>query len=565
MASTDRSKSAFSPADLLPPGSATVAAPANDRKPRSPAGSLHPWDPAHLLPPAAPPGDDSPVFQEIDASPPPEPAAAAPLPPGAGFEPMAPTAFPSAEWARPHDDLLPPMSNPGAIPTAPGSPPAPGGFATGVPAGNLDPMAPMTAFPVSSWNWPAAAPSGPPDAAAPQAAAAYTAPLQSFSHAAAQGLGVGADATSAGYFPAPLPPGTPATTLSTPATLSVPMETPREIELPRAGRSSYMMAARARERSRRVQNGLFLAAFGTLLIAATALGLVLYNRSQRGKHVATDANDRDTDTGRRQSAQVRDVRDNWPRANHTPDRPRSPPAGSEVSIDSSLPAWEAPAENPGDLLGDGSTTEMKPESEGEPDPKPDMPMPTVKPTPEELQALSASVAAAREKLTERAFGAVIAELDKASGLAKVPEHQAKVRRLRDLTHYAREATRLVDAAIAGLKGQEEIDYKGDKIVIVERNETKLVFKYRGKRLERPLAELPPGLVFAIFDARIQASPENKVFKAAYVAILPDPDAQLREKAHAWLREAKADGVEIGDLELALDDSCDFSAEDPDES
>ena len=179
----------------------------------------------------------------------------------------------------------------------------------------------------------------------------------------------------------------------------------------------------------------------------------------------------------------------------------------------------------------------------------------VKPTPQELKALGDSLSNAFTALGERNLDGADAELKKAEGLAKLPEHQAKVERLKALSHYVREFWSAVGEACQGFQGGEEIQVKNTVVAVIERTPDSITLRVAGQSRRYAIRELPSGLAMAIADRWFdQGAASTRVIRGALYAV--DRQGEKKDEARRLWQEAELGGVQVGDLMKVLDDTYD---------
>jgi hypothetical protein len=206
------------------------------------------------------------------------------------------------------------------------------------------------------------------------------------------------------------------------------------------------------------------------------------------------------------------------------------------------------------------TPQPAPQPEPQPVPKPVTP-PAVTPTPQELMALSQALKTARLALSERNLDDADAELAKAELLAKLPEHKAKVARLKDLAYYVREFWKAVGKGLEGLTGGDEIKIGSTYVAVVEVAPTYVIIRLAGTNRRYNILDLPTGLVMAFADRSLnQNDSTTGVFKGAYYAVDKKEDS-LANARRLW-QEAISAGIDVKELLTVLDDTYDFASGPP---
>jgi hypothetical protein len=186
----------------------------------------------------------------------------------------------------------------------------------------------------------------------------------------------------------------------------------------------------------------------------------------------------------------------------------------------------------------------------------------VKPTREELIGLGKALTTAKAALSEQNFPEADRSLAKAETLAKLPEHQAKVGRLKILAAYVRQFRKAVEDSVKELEAGETFMVGSSTVVaIVETFPDKIIIRSAGANKTYLCQDLPPGLAVALAELRLDsADPVTRILKGAFVAVDKRSDSEDLEKAKTWWDEARLGGADIGDLPLVLSDSYDFSKE-----
>jgi hypothetical protein len=191
--------------------------------------------------------------------------------------------------------------------------------------------------------------------------------------------------------------------------------------------------------------------------------------------------------------------------------------------------------------------------------------PSAAPAMNELEDLTRLVQTARTALAERNLDGADQALTKAESLAKLPEHRAKIARLKKLAYFTREFWNAVGKGLSGLKAGQEITIGGVTIIIVEADADRLVFRapneVRNRRYSR--AEIPGGVAMAVANLWLNESdPTSRVVKgAAYAVETKGAPAQVADRAASARRlwqEAAQMGADTSDLMMTLDESYDFT-------
>lgn len=200
-----------------------------------------------------------------------------------------------------------------------------------------------------------------------------------------------------------------------------------------------------------------------------------------------------------------------------------------------------------------------------PTPTPTPPTPTPAPMPEvklnldELQALGAALTTAKKALAEKTFDVADAEIAKAEGLAKLPEHQAKVERMKLVAGYVKQFWDAVVEGVKKLDALDELKYSPTAIVVVvEASPDMLVYKVSGVTQRFPPRQLPDGLARLIADRVLAPNdPATRVVKGALYAVNADKSPEYRSEAQELWEEAALIGADTKELLLFLDDTYDL--------
>ncbi len=175
---------------------------------------------------------------------------------------------------------------------------------------------------------------------------------------------------------------------------------------------------------------------------------------------------------------------------------------------------------------------------------------------EQIQALSNALAGARKALEAHRHDDALAQLAGIQNLPMREDDFQRYQRLQLLVQYSRNFREELAQAIAELQGGDEIPVGTSAVVgVVEADRDWITVRVAGANRTYRLDALPAGLAIAIADLRLADSdPVSLVVKAAYLASRDDVRDDQRQKARDWFREARQQGVDIGDLEKVLDDT-----------
>jgi hypothetical protein len=186
-------------------------------------------------------------------------------------------------------------------------------------------------------------------------------------------------------------------------------------------------------------------------------------------------------------------------------------------------------------------------------------------TTEELKDLTRLVQTARKALAERNMDEADRMLEKAASDAKLPDHRAKIARLKQLAHYTREYWNAVGKGLEGLKAGQEITIGEVAIIIVEADKDHLIFRapneVQNRRYSR--AAIPGAVAMAVANLWLnEGDAATRVVKgAAYAAEANADPARTAERvatARRLWQEAAQMGIDTSALLMTLDESYDFT-------
>jgi hypothetical protein len=249
-----------------------------------------------------------------------------------------------------------------------------------------------------------------------------------------------------------------------------------------------------------------------------------------------------------QTAPHEPVEDSQPELAPSPDQQVAEPA--EPTTDADIAADDLPTEYIDDPFMD------------EPDDAADAPdQPPTGTTPPATAALLAELSetllTAKNAAGEHEFGIARAQLGKAAALARSPEHQAVVTRLQRVVGLSEEFWTIVRQAMSELQGAEELPI-GDSgliVIVVEARPGTIVIRRSGRNESYPVADIPPGLAFAIADRKLDPrTAETALMKGACLAAMKNPKPIHVEEARRYWEMARSQGAEVDDLLATLTDS-----------
>jgi len=203
--------------------------------------------------------------------------------------------------------------------------------------------------------------------------------------------------------------------------------------------------------------------------------------------------------------------------------------------------------------------EPAPEPKLEPTPPAPEPMPVPMPTKAELIALGKALTQGKAALTKYDFAAADEQIAAAEALAKLPEHQALVARLKEVCGYVKQFRNAVDQALKALQPGAEIKVgTSTMVIVVSVSPERLTIKRAGGNVTYPIGELPAGLTMALADSWLNANdPVNRVIKGSYFAVAEGDQDTHREKAKKYWEEATTSGVDVKHLLPFLTDKYDL--------
>jgi hypothetical protein len=199
-------------------------------------------------------------------------------------------------------------------------------------------------------------------------------------------------------------------------------------------------------------------------------------------------------------------------------------------------------------------------------PTPSAPAPMPLPTPPappppmatraEIMSLIKALTTAREALAEQNFEEAGPELARAQTLAKLPQHQEAVARLKAVADYVKQFRDAVAAAVAEFQaGEVFMVGSSTQVAVVESLPDRVILRIAGVNKVYPFQDMPPGLAVAIADRKLDSSdPLSRVIKGAYLLVHKRADNETRGKAKALWTEAQAGGAEMAHLLPFLTDN-----------
>jgi hypothetical protein len=183
--------------------------------------------------------------------------------------------------------------------------------------------------------------------------------------------------------------------------------------------------------------------------------------------------------------------------------------------------------------------------------------PRPQPTAAEFADLSRTLQTAKNAVGEHEFGIARMQVGKAAGLARLPAHQAMVTRLDRLIGLSQQFWTIVRQAMSELRGAEELPI-GDSgliVIVVDVQPDAITIRRSGRNETYLVADMPPGLAFAIADRRLAANAvETPLMKGACLGAMKNPKQIHVEEAKRYWELARTKGAEVDDLLATLTDS-----------
>jgi len=184
------------------------------------------------------------------------------------------------------------------------------------------------------------------------------------------------------------------------------------------------------------------------------------------------------------------------------------------------------------------------------------------PTKEELVQLGKALQDAKAATGEFNFDDADAALAKAEKLAKLPDHKAKLARLKEVKGLVKQFhDRLVEAAV-GMDGGASFKVgTSTMIAMIEANPKQVILRVAGQNKTYQYSDLPVGLAAALADMKLEGSdPVSRVVKGAYVASHRSSTPDQLQQAKSWWDEATLGGADVTHLMPFLTDTYDLAKE-----
>ena len=231
------------------------------------------------------------------------------------------------------------------------------------------------------------------------------------------------------------------------------------------------------------------------------------------------------------------------------DRNSSPP----IVTGETLSPEPAVVPNPGTASSDRDTA-----SAGKP-PNDDIKIPPSTPAPRpamssrQRRQFGALLRDGRKEIGGKRFHDARTRFTKAASFPANDDDLAKLERLRLLCDYVEEFWNAFAESLSDLEGVE-LAVEGKQALVVSVDPAEIILRELGENRRYSTTNLPPALILAIADRRFDhKAASSSVFRGAFMAVEP---AFGKDRARQLWRSASEAGVDIGDLELVLDDTYD---------
>ena len=216
-------------------------------------------------------------------------------------------------------------------------------------------------------------------------------------------------------------------------------------------------------------------------------------------------------------------------------------------------AQVAPQPSPNRMSEQRIPSEPPPPSPGQPPPDPSPRAPASSPTatpPEDAERLDALLRDATTALRQADFAAATTAVKAAATVATSKPSRERVERWAELVTFAEGFADYRKQAVASVTPGVEFDIDGKKIIVVEIDDEKFVYRFAGKNRTTPRERIPGGILMAIVTGWFDEKPANDLFIGAYHATKEEPDL---DKARDSWRKAEAGGADASGLLPLLDD------------
>lgn len=221
---------------------------------------------------------------------------------------------------------------------------------------------------------------------------------------------------------------------------------------------------------------------------------------------------------------------------------------------------EMEMEKPAEAMPEKEGAKPTPETPGsstEPEKSPaPAPMPVKLPERTTVEELERHLQKAKQSLAEHNQDVFNRAIEQAEAKAVLPEHRAKLNRLKLLATYAGEFRKAIVKSFEAMDGGESFKVgNSTQVSFVDFTGKKAVVRVAGGNREYPLADLPPGLGVAVAHFSLSAQDANSLLmEGAYlVAHRKAGTEELARAAEVWSL-AEAGGAPVAELLPILKDS-----------
>lgn len=179
------------------------------------------------------------------------------------------------------------------------------------------------------------------------------------------------------------------------------------------------------------------------------------------------------------------------------------------------------------------------------------------PTVQDLRELGQLLVKARIALSERRIDKARGLLALAAPLARRPQDVAKHRRLAALTGYVEGYWAAARDGLRQVRAGDELAIQDTRVMVVEKNEETIILRMSGQNKSYAINNLPLELKQYFADRWFDSSAAStKVFRGAMMAV--SPGFEKGEVLQLWRHAQQTGGVDLGDLELVLEDTYDLA-------
>ena len=247
-----------------------------------------------------------------------------------------------------------------------------------------------------------------------------------------------------------------------------------------------------------------------------------------------------------------------------PAEPQPKPPAEPVPAPMPEPAMPSPMPEPAPPVpAPTPAPEPTPPPTPTPPPPPTPPAPAPEPAPpmltkQEAIALGQALTAAKAALGEQNFDEAFKQLAVAEPLAKLPDHNAKFARLKEVADYVKQFREAIVAAVGALKPTDTFKVgNSTMVIVVGTTPDSITIRTAAQNTTYQLDNLKIGLALALADQFLDpGNPVNRVIKGSYLAVDPKQDSDTLAKAKAFWEEAQLSGVDTTHLLPFLTDKYD---------